>query len=336
MSRDRRNASARLGNSTLPERVVSEMNVSKPRGGTEILLESLLDCLEPEAWDGINLILSSTDPSLLKANQINVLWNHHSYDQASVANLRNPKYLEAIDHVVYVSHWQYEKFRMAFKVPDGKSTVIKNAIQSIDLVDKPPKLRLVYASTPWRGLKLLLDSFEQLNRDRVELDIYSSTIIYGSEFDRQNRAAFEPLFERARGMENVNYRGYASNAVVREALQNSHILAYPSIWQETSCLTAIEAAMAGCHVVTTNFGALPETLAEWGTYVTIDADEVALTRRYTAALQKSVDEFWDPEVQRRLRAQHDYFKRFYTWGARKSQWRDFLNSLRTNDRSVRV
>jgi glycosyltransferase involved in cell wall biosynthesis len=312
------------------------MDLSKPRGGTELLLENLQGCLAPEALSGINLILSSTDPSLLKANQINVLWNHHSYDQASIANLGNPKYLEAINHVVYVSHWQYEKFRMAFKVPGGKSTVIKNAIQSLDLLDKPPKLRLVYASTPWRGLKVLLDSFERLNRDQVELDIYSSTIIYGSEFDRQNRATFEPLFERARGMRNVNYKGYAPNAVVREALQNSHILAYPSIWQETSCLTAIEAAMAGCHVVTTNFGALPETLAEWGTYVTIDGDEAALARRYTAALQKSVDEFWDPEVQQRLRAQHHYFKRFYTWGAREGQWRDFLDSLRVNAGSVRV
>ena len=315
---------------------MSEREVSKPRGGTELLLESLHQCLEPEALDGINLILSSTDPSLLKASQINVLWNHHSYDQAAVANLRHQKYLAAIDHFVYVSHWQYEKFRMAFKIPDGKSTVIKNAIRSLDLVKKPPKLKLIYASTPWRGLKVLLDSFEQLNRDEVELDIYSSTIIYGPEFDRQNRATFEPLFERARGMKNVNYKGYAPNSAVREALQSSHILAYPSIWQETSCLTAIEAAMAGCHVVTTNFGALPETLAEWGTYVTIDGDESALTRRYTAALQKSVDEFWDLEVQRRLQAQHEYFKRFYAWEVRQSQWRDFLTSLRTNARSVRV
>jgi len=183
---------------------------------------------------------------------------------------------------------------------------------------------------------VLLDSFEQLNRNDAELDIYSSTIIYGSEFDRQNRATFEPLFERARGMRNVHYKGYASNAVVRKALQNSHILAYPSIWQETSCLTAIEAAMAGCHVVTTNFGALPETLAEWGAYVTIDGDELALTRRYTAALQKSIDEFWDLEFQQRLQAQHEYFKRFYTWEVRQQQWVNLLDALRKNANSTRV
>ena len=327
---------ARLSRSTLAERVVSQMEVSKPRGGTELLLESLHAGLAPGALDGINLILSNTDPSLLKANQINVLWNHHSYDQPAVANLKNQKYLDAVDHFVYVSHWQYEKFRMAFKIPDGKSTIIKNAIESLDLIEKPPKLKLIYASTPWRGLKVLLDSFERLDRDEVELDIYSSTIIYGSEFDRQNRATFEPLFERARTMRNVNYKGYAPNSAVREALQNAHILAYPSTWQETSCLTAIEAAMAGCHVVTTNFGALPETLAEWGTYVAIDGDESALTRRYTAALQKSVDEFWDLAVQQRLQAQHEYFKRFYAWEVRKTQWSDFLNVLKMNASSVRV
>ena len=315
---------------------MGETEVSKPRGGTELLIESLQQCLEPEALNGINLILSNTVPSLLKASQINVLWNHHSYDQPAVAKLQHKKYLAAIDHFVYVSHWHFEKFRMAFNIPDGKSTVIKNAIRSLDLVKKPPKLKLIYASTPWRGLKVLLDSFEQLNRDKVELDIYSSTIIYGPEFDRQNRATFEPLFERARGMKNVNYKGYAPNSVVREALQNAHILAYPSIWQETSCLTAIEAAMAGCHVVTTNFGALPETLAEWGTYIAIDGDESALTRNCTAALQKAIDEFWDMAVQQRLQAQHEYFKRFYTWEARQSQWSEFLNSLKLNSSSVRV
>ena len=152
-------------------------DTDKPRGGTELLLENLRTCVGPNALDGINLIISNTDPSLLKAGEINVLWNHHSYDQAAVANMRHQQYVDAIDYFVYVSHWQYEKFRMAFKIPEKKSVVIKNAIKGIDLLKKPPKLKLIYASTPWRGLSVLLDSFERLDRDHVELDIYSSTII---------------------------------------------------------------------------------------------------------------------------------------------------------------
>jgi glycosyltransferase involved in cell wall biosynthesis len=307
---------------------MNESVTNKPRGGTELLLENLRNCVRADALDGINLITSNTDPSLLKAGEINVLWNHHSYDQPAVANMRHPKYVDAIDYFVYVSHWQYEKFRMAFKIPEKKSIVIKNAIKTIELLKKPPKLKLIYASTPWRGLSVLLDSFERLDRDHVELDIYSSTVIYGPEFHQQNKSTFEPLFDRARRMKNVNYKGYAPNEEVRVALQHAHILAYPSIWQETSCLTAIEAAMAGCQVVTTNFGALPETLAEWGTYVNIDGDEPALVQRYTAALQKSVDVFWTPQVQDQLQAQHEYFRRFYTWDVRQHEWRDFFDSLK--------
>jgi hypothetical protein len=77
----------------------------------------------PNALDGINLIISNTDPSLLKAGEINALWNHHSYDQAAVANMRHQQYVDAIDYFVYAPHWQYEKFRMAFKIPEKKSVV---------------------------------------------------------------------------------------------------------------------------------------------------------------------------------------------------------------------
>ena len=42
-----------------------------------------------------------------------------------------------------------------------------------------------------------------------------------------------------------------------------HILAYPSTWQETSCRVAMEAMSAHCAIVTSNWGALPETCGEY-------------------------------------------------------------------------
>ena len=77
---------------------MNESVTNKPRGGTELLLENLRNCVRADALDGINLITSNTDPSLLKAGEINVLWNHHSYDQPAVANMRHPKYVDAIDY----------------------------------------------------------------------------------------------------------------------------------------------------------------------------------------------------------------------------------------------
>lgn len=207
--------------------------------------------------------------------------------------------------------------------------VIKNAIEPIELKTKPEKIKLVYTSTPWRGLDVLLDAFALLNRDDVELDIFSSTLIYGSDFHKQSEASFKPLFDKARSMKGVNYIGFADNQTVRSALQSSHILAYPSTWQETSCLCAIEAAMAGCHVVTTDLGALTETLADWGTFVPIDRDRKNLVKNYAAALNQAIDNFWTEETQSRLASQHAYYKKFWTWDYRIREWADFFAAIKT-------
>ena len=86
--------------------------------------------------------------------------------------------------------------------------------------------------------------------------MFSSFSIYGwNERDRP----YEALFEECIRHPAITYHGAKSNAEVREALKESHIFAFPSIWPETSCLAMIEAMASGTHVVHSNLGALPET-----------------------------------------------------------------------------
>ena len=236
--------------------------------------------------------------------------------------------LKQIQYFVYVSNWQYEKYRYHFNISENRSLVIKNAIQPIELKEKPNKIRLIYTSTPWRGLDVLLDAFTLLSRDDVELDVYSSTIIYGTWFHEQNEKDYKALFQRAESMENVNYHGYASNEEIRDALSRSHVFAYPCTWEETSCLTAIEAGMAGLNLVTTNLGALYETINSWGRLVGYDSNKVNLTRKFAFALNRAIDEYWTKETQERLQEQHVYYKKFYSWDSRISEWRNFLSQIK--------
>jgi hypothetical protein len=181
------------------------------KGGTEILYENLVQKLDKNDLLGINLIINYLSQELLKSDQINILWNHHNTDQPPIQAYRNKELLKQIQYFVYVSNWQYEKYRYHFNISENRSLVIKNAIQPIELKEKPNKIRLIYTSTPWRGLDVLLDAFSILGRDDVELDVYSSTIIYGTQFYEQNEKDFKALFQRAESMKNVNYHGWASN-----------------------------------------------------------------------------------------------------------------------------
>jgi len=305
-----------------------ESNSTLPLAGTELVRKGLFDRLSKDAFAGINLVLNSANFDMLQPGEVHILWNHVNIDQEAIANMAVSGFVDQVDYFVYVSHWQYEKYRYRFNAPQHNSIVIKNAIDPIGYVDKPRKIKLIYTSMPWRGLAVLLDAFELLNRNDIELDIFSSTIIYGSDFHSHAENHFSPLFERAKKMPNVNYYGYASNEDVRQALMDSHIFAYPSIWEETSCVSAIEAGAAGLSMVTTNLGALYETLAEWPMYVHFDSNWNNLVRNFAAALNQAIDDYWLSSTQIKLYEQHQYFNKFWTWPTRIKEWENFLNGVR--------
>lgn len=304
-----------------------------PKGGTEILKEQLIAQLPEESLDGINLIGSICHPSLVKEDKINILWQHLSYDQPNVRLMQDRKFVDSIDYFIYVSHWQYNRFREIYKIPEYKSFVIKNATHTFDIVEKQKdnKIKLLYTSTPWRGLAVLIKSIEILNKTRedFEVDIYSSTKIYGSKFDENEKDKFEVLFDKCKNTPNVNYLGYADNDSVRAAVQKAHIYAYPSIFEETSCLAVIEAMSAGCHVVTTNYGALPETCGEFATMIEFDSSGQNLIERYAETLNSVIDNYKNNLYKDDLEMQIKYYNKNYSWETRIQEWKNFLNYVRT-------
>jgi UDP-glucose:(glucosyl)LPS alpha-1,2-glucosyltransferase len=312
------------------ERQSTYMN---PKGGTEILKEQLLAQLPEESLEGINLIGSICNPSLVKEDKINILWQHLSYDQPNVQYMRDRKFVDSIDYFIYVSHWQYNKFREVYKIPEYKSFVIKNATHKFDTIEKQKdnKIKLLYTSTPWRGLAILIKAIEILNKKRndFEVDIYSSTKIYGSAFEENEKDRFEALFDKCKNTPNVNYHGYTFNGEIRRAVENAHLYVYPSIFEETSCLAVIEAMSAGCHVVTTNYGALPETCGEFATMIEFDSSGQNLIERYAETLNSVIDNYKNNLYKDDLEMQIKYYNKNYSWETRIQEWKNFLNYVRT-------
>jgi glycosyltransferase involved in cell wall biosynthesis len=304
-----------------------------PKGGTEILKEQLISQLDSKSIEGINLIGSICHPSLVKKDKINVLWQHLSYDQPNVQYMRDRKFVDSIDYFIYVSHWQYNKFREHFQIPEHKSFIIKNATYGFEeepKKNKEGKIRLAYTSTPWRGLAIFIKAIEILNktRDDFEVDIFSSTKIYGSAFEESEKGKFDALFEKCKNTKNVNYLGYGLNTQIIDLLKDTHIYAYPSIFEETSCLAVIEAMSAGCHVVTTNYGALPETCAEFATMIEFDSSVQNLIERYAQTLNSVIDNYKNDLYKDDLEMQTKYYNKYYSWNTRIQEWKNFLNYVR--------
>ena len=299
-------------------------------GGSENQLRLLLKCLSDENFKDINLILNNAKHELIEKDKINVLWMHHFVNQEEAKLLGSKDFVNKLDWIIFNSSWNFEKYVYQFKIPESKSIVIKNAIERIEPKEKPKdKISLIYHTTPWRGLKHLLKIFKNLDMDNVELNVCSSTIIYGKKFDNILGKKYENIFNECKSAKNVNYLGFVENAQIIELLKKMHIYAYPSVWPETSCISAIEAMAAGCEVVISNLGALYETCAPFGTFVGFDKNFKNLEKKYQKTLLNSIKNYWNKENQQKLDLQRKVINLTYSWETRSVEWKKFFSEARS-------
>ena len=298
-------------------------------GGSENQLRLLLKYLPDEEFKNINLVLNNTDLKLLENDKINILWMQHFVNQEEAKNLGSKTYVDKLDFIVFNSHWNFEKFVYQFKVPENKCVVIKNAIEKIEYEEKPKdKINLIYHTTPWRGLALLLKVFNNLNIENVELNVCSSTTIYGKKFHDIYGKKYEDLFNECQNTKNVNYLGFLPNEKIIKLLKKIHIYSYPSIWAETSCISAIESMGAGCEVVTTNLGALYETCSPFGTFVGFDRNFNNLEKKYSKLLYKTIKNYWSDKNQEKLKLQRETINSTYSWDLRSNEWKNLFDEAR--------
>jgi glycosyltransferase involved in cell wall biosynthesis len=301
----------------------------KPMGGSELMYYTVDKLLRPGYQQKVNLILSFCDPQYIDSTKKNVVWQQLNVNEEVTNAMADPKFVEKIDTFVWVSHWQYQRFLDKYKVPAFKSVIIKNATQPCQWIPRNPKdkIRLVYTSTPWRGLDILVNAFKMLNRTDVELDVFSSTQIYGPAFEQQTKGQFDWLWDECRNTPGINYHGYQPNDVVRATVRDAHIFAYPNTFEETSCISAIEALIAGCKVVTTDHGALPETCSEWADYVPWGPNREILATRYAYALNNAINNYWTQNTQDLLKRQNEFYNGFYSWNTRMPEWQGLVDRL---------
>jgi glycosyltransferase involved in cell wall biosynthesis len=302
-----------------------------PYGGTEIQLEYLHKYVSKELLDKVNITTSIPEKTPLLIDKTNILWVHNSYDQPNLYpwfknKLNHRKY----DWYVFNSHWTYEKYRMIFDIPTDISLVIKNGFDD-DLIVKTEfkpkeKLKLVYTSTPWRGLDVLLSAMEQIKTDKVELDIYSSTQIYGDAFKKISDNQFTALYDKAKTIKNVNYKGYLNHKELMKILHTYDCYIHPSTFEETFCLAAMESLAAGLVTVTTDLGALYETCAEFPIYVPYLKDKEALSKQFAGAIDILPD-FINSINADAMKFQMQYYRQFYHWNVIKTYWERFLNGI---------
>ncbi|MBL8629397.1 MAG: glycosyltransferase family 4 protein [Rhodospirillaceae bacterium] len=305
----------------------SDLITGKTRGGTELMFDGLMARLPAALKDAFQIIPSRVRD--LDPVRPRLLWLHDLPNDPESAKLADAEYRKAFRKIIFVSHWQMERYHEVLNVPYSEAAVLKNAIEPIPAHKKPDgPIRLIYHTTPHRGLRLLVPVFQKLCElhDDIELDVYSSFKVYG--WDHYD-AEFEPVFQACRDHPKIRYHGAVPNDQVRAALQQAHIFAYPSIWPETSCIAAIEALSAGCLVVCPGFAALPETTANFALMYPYTEDVNAHMNAFANVLNNAITYYKANRqaLQPRLQFQKQYCDAFYSWDVRLDEWVSLMQGL---------
>jgi GT2 family glycosyltransferase len=185
---------------------------------------------------------------------------------------------DKIDKFFVLSPWHQEFFCKHHNIPVEKTYLTRNAIDLSRFSQSMPRVRgrMVYSSSPDRGLDVLLDC---LPRIRARVPEAHLKIFYGMDNllkaskirNNPHELAWIDNLERKLKQPGVEYVGRVGQKQLAHEFLQAELWAYPTYFSETSCLTAMEVMAAGTPVVTSNLAALSTTVGADGGVI-IDGD----------------------------------------------------------------
>jgi UDP-glucose:(glucosyl)LPS alpha-1,2-glucosyltransferase len=146
----------------------------------------------------------------------------------------------------------------------------------------------------------------------------------GKAFHESTDKNYQDLYNQAKQLPNVSYIGYKPNEYIKEHLKDYRLFVYPSIWEETFCISLLEAMAAGLYCITTNYGAIYETGAEFPMYIPYSNNYRSLARKFAVGIEVAAQSIEVPGINDHLKTQKDYVNRFYNWKVKSQSWTRFL------------
>lgn len=272
----------------------------------------------PKLNEYLSIIIPGLTPQtdiLLKWNGEIILWLHNLVEQIAMTDiLKSPLLKQKLKYIIVPSEFHKQKSIEEFNIEPEKVYVIPNAIYPLQFnkekFNKPNKIKLVHTSGLDRGMEILIDAIEYVDRD-FELEIYNS---------------FNPDFYPEYTPDpRIKFFGTTPKSTVIKAVESAHIHPYPSIYLETFCLSQVEAMSAGNLCVYSNHGALPEVSNGYGMPYDLPATREEHTKAFAEKLTLAIDTIangeWNPEEQVK------YVNETYSWENIKKQWLKFHELL---------
>lgn len=202
-----------------------------------------------------------------------VFWTGDAADQFTTIGLGDLRVSGKVDLLLAVSEWHRRSLCDASGFPLERARVLRNGVYLpyFRRNEERGRKALIYSSTPYRGLKHLPRLFKKVRKAHPDASLYvcSSYDVYAGSGPppAQEQREFEAIKQELIKIPGVLLMGSLLQRELALQMLRSAVLAYPNTFEETSCITAMEAKAAGCAVVTSKKGALPETVGRGGVLI---------------------------------------------------------------------
>lgn len=188
-----------------------------------------------------------------------LIWLH----DVPSADMFSRETIDKFDKVIVLS--EFHKSLLPEHIPQDKICVSSNGIniKDFDNVSEPPNPhRMVYTSSYDRGLINLLLMWDKIRQEVPDATLhvfygwntYDSMVLKGARTPE-----FKAMMVQAMNKPGIVDHGRIGQKQLAKEVAKSGIYAYPSFFEEISCISAMRAQVAGAIPVTTDYAALAET-----------------------------------------------------------------------------
>lgn len=214
------------------------------------------------------------------------------------------------DGLIVQTEWHQSVVEKMY--PGAKTYIIGNGIDTEQFLKdrniKKIPYSFIWTSSPRRGLSFLLNIFPMIQEKYPESQLH---IYRGKEEFTSEELEFISAYDTI-----IHYHGALPNNELVEKFLESEVWLYPTDFNETYCISALEAQAAGCLCVCTNQAALREVVGERG----ILLQEKYGSEQYIEEIFKGLERVF---ANREVYSQREWGLK-QDWSSRAERWRILL------------
>jgi len=290
-----------------------------------------------------NVDVKRTTQEIVESNKkFRIIWAHDNCDQAAHYNL--PQHLDKVSAIVCVSNWEKEQYVKFNRAPAEKIVVIPNGVAKEFKPNGKKSKTAIFFSAPHKGVTALPKVWKQIikNHPDAKLKVFSSYDLYGQDHVERNKIPeYIEAIEELKNLQGVEYSKCIDREELLPHIQDAAFFMHPNLWEETFCVSMVEAMACGCYPIVSDIGALREVSFNRGKYVPMLGENTAegwkpspkFINEFAQEVSRCFD-FFDKQPETFYAATNDLSKMIrevYSWKKISEYWKTMIEIIQYDD-----